>query len=359
MKRRSLSFLLVLPFLAAPAVAQTSALCDDLRARLADLREVIGNNPETRQYANAIAQQNLEIRKVQNDLRDYGCSGGSFVIINGENAPMCDELHAALDRMRDNIRYLIDRRNQINLTSRPDDELRRHLLASLEENGCNEASIVTPDALIDPDRDIGRRMPEETFIPPMGSDPRDIGNYPGPREYPTDVSTVCVRTCDGGFFPLSSHAGPNDFQRDAETCARMCPGVQTELFYRFLSTQEADDMVSVSTGAPYSAMPNAFAYRNRPPGEKSSCTCNFSAYYEQLRRNGEQTSMPESSITRIETKKSQPTSTTALNSPAQPPERPYDPAANKVRQVGPQFLDDAQGRIDLKNPALPGPQPQQ
>jgi hypothetical protein len=43
----------------------------------------------------------------------------------------------------------------------------------------------------------------------------------------------------------------------------------------------------------------------------------------------------------------------------QAPDRPYDPAAHQVRQVGPQFLATDQGTIDLRHPKAAGPQPQQ
>lgn len=82
---------------------------------------------------------------------------------------------------------------------------------------------------------------------------------------------------------------------------------------------------------------------------------------------------PESSITVIETPKLQknssitPKQTPSVNAPAVtqiqpqqfPPDRPYDPSANKVRQVGPQFLATDQGSIDLKHPKDGGPQPTQ
>ena len=70
-KRRSLTLAVFLAA-AAPAAAQTSAICEDLRGRLADLPQVIGNGPEIRQYASAIAEQNLELRKLRNDLRSNG-----------------------------------------------------------------------------------------------------------------------------------------------------------------------------------------------------------------------------------------------------------------------------------------------
>ncbi len=82
---------------------------------------------------------------------------------------------------------------------------------------------------------------------------------------------------------------------------------------------------------------------------------------------------PESSITVIETSKPRdnaslqqkltPTAKAPAVTQAEPqqfpPDRPYDPAAHKVRQVGPQFLATDQGSIDLKHPKAGGPQPTQ
>ncbi|NKJ05849.1 hypothetical protein [Rhizobium sp. SG741] len=77
---------------------------------------------------------------------------------------------------------------------------------------------------------------------------------------------------------------------------------------------------------------------------------------------------PESSITIIETPKPQKNSglpqkqapaVTQAEPQQFPPDRPYDPSANKVRQVGPQFLATDQGGIDLKHPKEAGPQPTQ
>lgn len=82
---------------------------------------------------------------------------------------------------------------------------------------------------------------------------------------------------------------------------------------------------------------------------------------------------PESSITTIETTKPQTNSSlpqkqapaakapkvTQAEPQQFPPDRPYDPSANKVRQVGPQFLATGKDGIDLKHPKDAGPQPMQ
>ena len=361
-KRRNLSLALLLAF-AAPAAAQTSAVCEDLRGRLADLPRSIGNSNgrEARQYASAMAEQNLELRKVRNELRNNDCTSGSMVVIGGENADYCGELSQSEARMIDNIQYLQDRRNELAGQS-GDDGTRRELIAALDLNGCNSENFYAPSDrnAADPAPSIEEQaMRTDTFIPLGGGEEVDP-RYGLPRaEMLSPVSTMCVRTCDGGFFPISSNATSVDFGRDAQTCAKMCPGIETELFYRDVTSTEASNMISVATGTPYSAMKNAFAYKNRTPGEKSSCACNLTAYYDEMRGKQPSSEPPQQgSITTIRTN---PTAKDAAAAPPQPsvPERPYDPVQNKVRQVGPQFLAGDQGSIDLANPATPGPQPQQ
>jgi len=357
-KRRNLYLVFFLAF-AVPAAAETNAICEDLRGRLADLPQTFGNNgPEMRQYAGALAEQNLELRKVRGDLRRYGCTAGSMVVLGGENAGFCEELEQAQAKMVDNIRYLQDRRSELRQSGA--DPAREGLMAALEDNGCNSDSFTESaqgDAYAPAPSIEEQAMRGDTFIPLGGGE-----RYGLPRaEMLSPVSTICVRTCDGGFFPISNNATSVDFGRDAATCSKMCPGVETELYYRDISSTEASNMISTATGAPYGAMKNAFAYKTRAPGEKSACSCNLSAYYQEMRKSQTASAPapePKSSITTVHTEA--PKAASAPPAPqVQVPDRPYDPASNKVRQVGPQFLAGDQGKIDLANPAASGPQPQQ
>ncbi|MBY5839522.1 DUF2865 domain-containing protein [Rhizobium leguminosarum] len=363
MKRRNLSLALLLAF-AAPAAAQSSAVCEDLRGRLADLPRSIGNGngPEARRYASAMAEQNLELRKVRNDLRSFGCTSGSMVVVGGENADYCTELSQAEARMIDNIRYLQDRRNELAGQNGANDGARRQLIAALERNGCNSENFYAPRdrSAAEPAPSVEEQaMRTDTFIPLGGGEEVDP-RYGLPRaEMLSPVSTMCVRSCDGGFFPISSNTTSVDFGRDAQTCAKMCPGIETELFYRDVTSTEASNMISVATGTPYSAMKNAFAYKNRTPGERSSCACNLTAYYEEMRGKRAVSEPPQQgSITTIHTNPQAKNPAAAAPQPSVP-ERSYNPTQNRVRQVGPQFLAGDQGSIDLRNPAAPGPQPQQ
>jgi hypothetical protein len=359
LKRRNLPFALLIA-ISTPAYAQVAPICGELRARLADLPQVIGNTPEVRKYASAIAEQNLELRKVRSDLRRNGCSAGSMVTIGGDNADYCGELEQAEARMADNISYLQQRRDELRAQSE-DTRSRNELIAALDANGCNVEPSFPDDPQYAPPPSIDdQAMRNDTFIPLGGAQGRRSYATPGMQPL-SHLNTVCVRTCDGGFFPLSSNATSMDFARDAETCTKMCPGVDTELFYHDVSIGETSDMISTATGAPYSAMPNAFAYKNRKPGEKSSCSCDLPAYYEQMRKNRAAVAeLPQQgSITTIETRKPEVPAIATPVPQSLVPDRPYDPQNGKVRQVGPRFLAGDQGAIDLKNPATTGAQPQQ
>jgi hypothetical protein len=72
----------------------------------------------------------------------------------------------------------------------------------------------------------------------------------------------CVRTCDGRYFPLASPAG----QSRATSCNELCPASETKVFYG-----SSIDHAAGENGKSYSALPNAFRYRNEIV---SGCTCN-------------------------------------------------------------------------------------
>ncbi|TCR83973.1 DUF2865 domain-containing protein [Rhizobium sp. BK376] len=384
-RSRKFSLFFLLPLIAAtPVAAQNQSVCDELHGRLANIPEVVSTSHSVRRYSNAIDEQTSAVRRLQAEMQDRGCHSGSGVIINGQDAAVCDQLETSLGRLQEDLQFLIERRDESQRAGGSDDVLRDQLETALRQNGCEDSAAANPDTIITnrpevPATPEQQAMRTDTFIQPMD---RSGGPQPGydyyqaaPMNYPTGgpygagLQTVCVRTCDGGFFPLTTNASPVNFQHDAETCSRMCPGVPTELYFRYLPNQESSEMVSAATGAPYSAMPYAFAYRKRAPGEKSSCTCDMSAYYEEMQREKAsiqpqsvqpQPVAPYSSITTITTAKPpSPQPQTATTAQPAPADRPYDPTARKIRQVGPQFLSTDEGKIDLKHPLAPGPQPEQ
>ena len=84
--------------------------------------------------------------------------------------------------------------------------------------------------------------------------------------------TMCVRACDGFFFPVSFSTTSEKFSNDANACNVLCPGVDMRLYIHRTSGQTSTDMVSVNTGKPYSDLSTAFSYKKR---FNPSCRCNF------------------------------------------------------------------------------------
>ncbi len=63
-------------------------------------------------------------------------------------------------------------------------------------------------------------IPEDQLRPGDGDDrPRNVGHR-----------AVCVRLCDGAFFPMTSSPRPGMNLNQAEMCQMQCPGAETALY---------------------------------------------------------------------------------------------------------------------------------
>lgn len=72
--------------------------------------------------------------------------------------------------------------------------------------------------------------------------------------------TVCVRQCDGFFFPISFGGSESSFSRDQATCTNSCSGAK--LYYYKASSEDPDDMVDLE-GRSYAKMKNANLFRTQ------------------------------------------------------------------------------------------------
>ncbi|EFO29563.1 conserved hypothetical protein [Roseibium sp. TrichSKD4] len=81
--------------------------------------------------------------------------------------------------------------------------------------------------------------------------------------------TMCVRTCDGFYFPISFSTKEKFFAEDAMRCAEMCPAVKTELFSHPNPGGLPKDMISMA-GEAYIEMANAYRFRKEVV---EGCSC--------------------------------------------------------------------------------------
>jgi hypothetical protein len=82
--------------------------------------------------------------------------------------------------------------------------------------------------------------------------------------------TICVRTCDGFYYPVSYATNPARFAEDEKVCRQSCPAAEVQLYSHRNPGEDINQAVSVNSQQPYPALPNAFRYRT---SFDQSCSC--------------------------------------------------------------------------------------
>lgn len=241
---------LVLTLSAGDVLAQADA-CQQYRAELAAL----DRGGAAREYAALADRQLQEINRMRSYYRSLGCERGGFLLFNAPPRPECRDADRRLASMEANYSRLAQQ------AAGASGERRRALLAAIERT-CNQRQAPRGlfDSLFGPREDpTPYNQPGEQLFPEEAR--------PG-EEGPVRVGggrPVCVRTCDGSFFPLANTATRKNGE---QLCQALCPGTETTLYYL---PGDSDLRRAVSAqGKPYTALPNAFAFQTRFDG---SCSC--------------------------------------------------------------------------------------
>lgn len=237
-----------LGLLSQPAGAQ-NAYCDNLRAQIAG----VGNNPASARFRAAAAKQQQEITRTSAYGRSIGCDRQQFLFFGDPPPPQCGAVNSRLAQMQANLASL----------QRSAGEGQRQALIARYDAQCRQRVAARP-----------RNIFEELFGVTQEEEPS-----PAPREVPLrpeeDVGhglggsmAICVRACDGGFFPISYSARRANLEELAELCRAQCPDVEVTLYTRS-PWRELDTAVSID-GRPYSEHPNAMKFSKT---FDPSCAC--------------------------------------------------------------------------------------
>jgi len=217
-----------------------AASCGQLMVQLAATSA--GGKPNMR----AVAAQERAVAAARAALQQYGCSG-FFAAFRSQ----CSAIRADIRNGEGRLAAM--------KASRPNRAAERaSILAAIERQGCNarprsrRADAQLPDQV--------RKEASAARVPRAGN-----------------LRTMCVRTCDGYYFPVAYGASADTFARDQSACETMCPGAAVQLYYHRLPGQESEDMVSAATGEPYSQLPNAFRYRSGNVAQSRACSCTGAA----------------------------------------------------------------------------------
>ena len=86
--------------------------------------------------------------------------------------------------------------------------------------------------------------------------------------------TICVRLCDGFFFPVSFATLPSHFPQDAEVCSSKC-AAPSELYYYPNPGGAVDQSVALKNQEAYTKLKVAFRYRKE---YVNGCSCKEAEY---------------------------------------------------------------------------------
>jgi hypothetical protein len=332
----------VMPHPQGPA-AQRNPVCLRLEGQLAGLDRGTtdpARAEQIRRYEEAAQRQQSELDRLSVQARKMGCEGRGFFSLFGGQPPQCGRINNQIQQMRANLdRMLADLQRLRGGTADREAE-RRSILASLAQNDCGPQYRAYANR--------GGGFFDSLF---GGGTIASPGLMPGSGD---TYRTICVRTCDGFYFPVSYSTVPSKFSEDEQICQRMCPAAEVVLFSHRNPGEDVSQAVSQG-GRLYSELPNAFAYRK---AFNPACSCKLAGQtWADALKHLEDTSIERGDIvvTEEQAKKlSQPldskgrpipvkaapkaapkTGDKAKDKAAAPPE---ENGKRKVRTVGPTFL---------------------
>ncbi len=239
----AVALMLTLPSAVGPASAQ-GVDCTTLQAEI-DAAQSGGDT-----YGGALRDQQYELRRTQDYSDSIGCGSGLF----GGGPPQCDAIEARMERMQANIGRLQDQAQSV-----PNDggERRRALIEQFNSS-CTNGPSEDRTSL-----DGGSLMPVDPGASPDGGG--DAAPPPQAR-----VKALCVRHCDGGYFPITDDASSSSGSLDHldQLCKAMCPGTEASL-YTTISSGSIDTAVTPD-GTPYTVLPAAFQFQK---SYDATCSC--------------------------------------------------------------------------------------
>jgi hypothetical protein len=243
-----------------PDQAASNPICVRFEAQLAALNRGAADPAradQIKRYEDSIGKQQTELDRTLAQSKKLGCEGGGFFALFTGRAPQCQPLNAQIQQMRDNLDHMMSDLERLKSGNNADQEgQRRALIGQLAQNNCGAqyraaAAAAGPGGFLD-------ALFNGHIINP-GGDGAPAGTY----------RTVCVRTCDGYYFPISYSTVPNRFADDQRACQRECPAAETVLYSYRNPGEDINQAVSIS-GQPYTELPNAFHYRKE---FSAACSC--------------------------------------------------------------------------------------
>lgn len=249
-----------------PAGAPLSPVCGRLEAQLTAIDRGAGADParaeQTRRIEETLNKQQADLDRTQAQWQRLGCQQPSLFSIFANQSPQCGPLNNQVSQMRASI----DRTMAELQRSRhgaDDDMQRQAVIGALAQNNCGPQYHVAA-------------APQKGFFETLfggGGNGAPSGNVPpgtvDPQLSGSGYRTLCVRTCDGYYFPISFSTSPTRFPEDEQACQKLCPASEAVLYSHRNPGEDVAQAVA-SNGRAYKDLANAFRYRRE---FVATCSC--------------------------------------------------------------------------------------
>jgi hypothetical protein len=325
-------------------------VCPQLEGQLSafDRGDSTQQTDQAKRLDDAARKQQSDLDRLTAQARRSGCEGNGFFSLFVSQPAQCGALNAQIQQARANLdRTMSDLQRVQSNTGADRENQRRSIIGALAQNDCGPQYRQQANQ--------GGGFFDRLFGPGTILNP-DTGPAPASGAY----KTLCVRTCDGFYFPISYSTLPNRFADDTQTCQHMCPASEVALYSHRSAGEDVNQAVSTATGRLYTELPNAFAYRKQ---FNPSCSCKAAGqtWADALKQLDDQTvergdivvtteerakqlSQPQTDAQGKPIKPAAARPGTAQSPPvtpasaAAPADTDTDTSKRKVRAVGPTFL---------------------
>ena len=242
-----------------------SPFCAQLEQRLV-AESARGNQTRSQlpRIDDEMRQADRTARETQSQLDRGDCYDTFFFSKTLRRIPSCIQAANQLDSAKRRLSELSSQRQQLQTTT--EHSYQDDIIRELARNNCGNQYVqearkrdqssgsIFGDTERDGDRDRdGNNMPSLPFA---------------------TYRTVCVRLCDGFFFPVSYSTLPNHFPHDADQCHSRC-AAPVELYYYQNPGSDIKQAMSVKSQTPYTSLKSAFRYTKE---YVQGCSCKEAEY---------------------------------------------------------------------------------
>ncbi len=264
------------PMQAAAQSSDRQRICQRLERELVRENRTDGNpREELSRLRSERRQLSSEVGRLEQRLESGNCYETFLFSRTLRRTRACVRMKRSLDTKRGQLTQVVARLRRMD-RSRSQGDRRTALIRQLARYNCGQQY----------ERAVSRTRSQRSWNPFSVFDrdsTRFYDNAPRAIEPNTVIEagytyrTMCVRLCDGYYFPVSFSALPTKFTSDADVCQQRC-AAPTQLYVYRSPGGEVEQMIT-PTGEPYRDMKAAYQYRKKAvPG----CSCRLDEYNAAL-----------------------------------------------------------------------------